>query len=120
MVLLALLAGKDEVDGRVGRLSEVVLGLGVAMRASIIVGDDLVRRQPVVLRILRRRPVVARAGVCALPVAASKLDAVLRGIRCEVLMLRRHRPGLRWVRRGMHFPLLARWVVLNTALLPLL
>ena len=98
-----------------------MLWLGVAMRASIIVGNDLlVRRQPVVLGILRRRPVVARTRIRALLVAASEFDAVLRGIGCEVLMLRRHRPGLWWVRRGVHFPLLARWVVLNIALLPLL
>ena len=121
MVLLTLLAGEDEVDGRVGGLGEVVLGLGVAVGASIVVADDLVMRsQTVVLRILRRRPVIARTGVCAFLVAASKFDAVLRGISRKVLVLRRHRSGLWWVRRGMHLSLLARWVVLNITSLALL
>ena len=121
MVLLALLAGKDEVDGRVSRLGEVMLCLRMAVGASIVVRNDLVvRRQPIVLRILRRRTVVARTGVCALLVAASEFDAVLRGISCEVLMLSRHRSRLWWVRRCVHLSLLAGWVVLNIALLPLL
>ena len=58
-----------------------MLCLGVAIGASIVVGYDLVmRRQPIVLRVLRRRSVIAWAGFRALLVAASELDAVLRGI----------------------------------------
>ena len=98
-----------------------MLGLRVAVGASIIVGDDLVvRRQPVVLSVLRRRPVIAGTGFCALLVAASQFDAVLRGVSCEVLGLRRHRSGLWGIRRGVHLSLLARRVVLNIALLALL